>query len=60
MNYYAMLANESIVHLGDFDDFNDADDAADQLPLGAVWIFSEDSLVMLRAQIDAALDRLTR
>lgn len=56
-HYFAMLPDGSLISLGDFGDFDAANDAADGLELEAWWIFDAKALATF---IDTAATLIER
>lgn len=50
--YYALVENERIVYLGEFDSMEEADNSSEEM---IIWIMTEDNLKQLRVDISKVL-----
>ena len=53
--WYGSVENETIVYLGEHEDFDGASDAAEKTQCWITWIYTRESLEAFRAEIDKAL-----
>lgn len=53
--YYALVENEQIVYLGEFDSMEDADNSSDKM---IIWILTYESLLSIYSTVLPLLDRV--